>query len=85
MQCPAHRTCSGTANSSSDQSVADACDMSEKRRVIRGCRHRQGRLEGADAGGVLNWSAIAYKPLAEIYLRHCGASLFIALIFQQFA
>lgn len=49
------------------------------------CRHRGERWEGADVEEILNWSAIVYKPLAEIYLRHCGVSLFIALIFQQFA
>lgn len=49
------------------------------------CRRRGDRLEGADAGEILNWSAIVYKPFTEIYLQHCGVSLFIALIFQQFA
>lgn len=85
-RCPAHSTCSGNAV----VSVIKTLQMfviqvrRETRGDKRGCLGGDS-LEGADAGERLNWSAIAYKPLAEIYLRRGGVSLFIALIFQQFA
>lgn len=85
-RCPARSTYSANAV----VPVITTLQMSvvQVRRETRGdkrCCLGGDSLEGADAGERLNWSAIAYKPLAEIYLRRCGVSLFIALIFQQFA
>lgn len=85
-RCPARSTYSANAA----VPVIRALRMSvvhvrrETRGDKRGCLGGHS-LEGADAGERLNWSAIAYKPFAEIYLRRGGVSLFIALIFQQFA